>query len=73
MPTRDEKTAFSQLILLRMESQDTDCLEAIVSYCEEAGLEMEVAATLVDDVLKAHLEEAFVKLNYLEKGSKLPI
>jgi hypothetical protein len=73
MPTRDEKTAFSQLILLRMEENDTDCLDAIITYCEEVGLEMEVAATLVDDVLKSHLEEAFVKLNYLDGSGKLPL
>lgn len=73
MPTRDEKNDFSQLILLRMEEQQTDCLDAIVSYCEEVGLEMEVAATLVNDVLKAHLEDAFVELNYIEKSSKLPL
>jgi len=73
MPTRDEKNEFSQLILMRMEEHDTDCLDAIVTYCEEVGLEMEVAATLVNDDLKAFLEDAFVKLNYLEKSGKLPI
>jgi hypothetical protein len=73
MATRDEKNDFSQLILLRMQEHDTDCLDAIVSYCEEVGLEMEVAATLVNDDLKAYLEDAFVKLNYLEKSGKLPI
>jgi hypothetical protein len=56
-----------------MEEHDTDCLDAIVTYCEEVGLEMEVAATLVNDDLKAFLEDAFVKLNYLEKSGKLPI
>ena len=56
-----------------MEENDTDCLDAIITYCEEVGLEMEVAATLVDDVLKSHLEEAFVKLNYLDGSGKLPL
>lgn len=73
MPTREEKNEFSEMILMRMHEQETDCLDAMVTYCEEVGLEMEVAATLVNDILKAHLEEAFAELNYLEKTSKLPI
>jgi len=73
MPTRDEKNDFSEKILIRMTDQNTDCLDAIVTYCDEVGLEMEVAATLVNDVLKAHLEDAFAELNYIEKSSKLPL
>lgn len=73
MPTRDEKNEFSEKILLRMEEYNTDCLDAMVTYCEEVGLEMEVAATLVNEVLKAHLEDAFAELNYIEKSSKLPL
>jgi hypothetical protein len=73
MPTRDEKNDFSEKILLRMVDHNTDALDAMVTYCEEVGLEMEVAASLVNDVLKAHLEEAFVELNYLEKSGKLPL
>ena len=58
---------------MRMQEYNTDCLDAMVTFCEEVGLEMEVAATLVNDALKAHLEEAFAELNYLEKSGKLPI
>jgi hypothetical protein len=73
MPTRDEKNEFSEKILQRMEDLNTDCLDAMVTYCEEIGLEMEVAATLVNDILKAHLEDAFVELNYIERSGKLPL
>lgn len=73
MPTREEKNDFSEMILLRMEEKDTDCLDAIVTYCEEMGLEMEVAASLVNDTLKGHLEIQFAELNYLEKSGKLPL
>jgi hypothetical protein len=73
MPTREEKNEFSEKIMLRMQELRTDCLDAMVTYCEEVGLEMEVAATLVNDVLKEQLEEAFAELNYLEKSSKLPL
>lgn len=73
MPTREEKNDFSEKIMLRMDEFNTDCLDAIVTYCEEEGLEMEVAATLVNDVLKELLQDAFADLNYLEKSSKLPL
>lgn len=73
MPTREEKNEFSEMIILRMEQLQTDCLDAMVTYCEEVGLEMEVAATLVNDTLRGHLENQFMDLNYLEKSSKLPI
>jgi hypothetical protein len=73
MATREEKDEFSTLILLRAEHYNTDCLDAMVTYCEELGLEMEVGATLVNEVLKARLHDEFMELNYLEKSSKLPI
>lgn len=73
MPTREEKNEFSELILTRSETLRTDCLDAMVTYCEEIGLEMEVAATLVNDVLKAKLHDEFMEMNYIEKSSKLPI
>lgn len=73
MPTREEKNEFSELILNRADRLNTDCLDAMVTYCEEIGLEMEVGATLVNDVLKARLQDQFMEMNYLEKSSKLPI
>lgn len=73
MPTREEKNIFSEIILLRAEKLNTDCMDAIVTYCEEIGLEMEVAAALVNEILKARLECEAMELNYIEKSSKLPI
>lgn len=73
MPTRDEKNEFSEKIVLRMQDMNTDCLDAIITYCEENGLEMEVAATLVNDNLKALLEDVFVEMNYLDPSGKLPL
>lgn len=73
MATRDEKDEFSILIIERAARYNTDCLDAMVTYCEESGLEMEAAATLVNEVLKAKLHDEFMALNYLEKSSRLPI
>ena len=56
MPTRDEKNTFSDIIIKRMNILKIDCLDAIISYCEENELEMEVAATLVNDDLKELLK-----------------
>jgi hypothetical protein len=73
MANKDEKNDFSMIILSLAESRKTDCMDAIVTYCEEIGLEMEVAATLVNDVLKARLHDEAMELNYIEKSSKLPL
>ena len=73
MPTREEKNEFSEIILLRAENLRTDCMDAIITYCEEHGLEMEVAAALVNDVLKAKIEIEAMDLNYIEKIDRLPI
>ena len=73
MPTREEKNNFSIMIITRAEKYRIDCLDAIVTYCEEIGLEMEVAATLVNEDLKARLQTEAINLNYLEKTAKLPL
>lgn len=73
MPTRDEKNHFSELILIRAESLRTDHMDAIITYCEEIGLEMEVAAGLINETLRARLAEEAEALNIIEKSGKLPI
>lgn len=73
MATKDEKNEFSEIILKRMRTLNTDCMDAIITYCEEIGLEPEVAASLVNDTLKAYISEHAEELNYLEKTSKLPL
>ena len=73
MPTRDEKNEFSILIMTRAADLRTDHMDALITYCEEIGLEMEVAATLVNDILKAKIHDEAVELNYIEKSGKLPL
>jgi hypothetical protein len=73
MPTREEKDEFSVTVLALAEKHRTDVLDAITTYCSEIGLEMEVAAGLCNEVLKARLHDEFVELNYLEKSGRLPI
>ena len=57
-----------------MANTDYNYIEAIVEYCKQTGLEIEVAATLVNANLKSKLTADAMDLNLLkEKGSRLPI
>ena len=73
MATREERDTFSTLILAKAETLDAAVMETIVTYCEEHGLEVESAASLVNDVLKARIEEEAMFLRYLPRSAKLPL
>jgi hypothetical protein len=73
MATRDEKNTFSAVILTKAERCEADCLDIIVQYCEEVGIEIETAASLINDVLKSKLMEEAQILRYLPRSAKLPI
>jgi hypothetical protein len=65
MASKEEKQSFSTMIEQRADSQQISCLEAIVDYCESSGLELEVAATLLNQNIKTKLEEEAKKLHFL--------
>jgi len=50
-------------------------MEAVVWYCERNNMEVEVAAKLLNAIIKAKIEVEATDLNFLTvpKGSKLPI
>jgi hypothetical protein len=73
MATRDEKNTFSQSIMESANNKHILCLEAIADYCEMNNLEIEVAAELVNDNLKARLEIEAQELRYLPRSARLPI
>ena len=74
MPTKDEMAKFARAIDGLVANTDFNYIEAIVEYCKTTGLEIEVAATLVNANLKAKLTADAMDLNLLkEKGSRLPI
>jgi len=53
---------------------DYTYLEAILEYCKQTGLEIEVAASLVNSSLKIKIESQAMEQNLLKtKTSKLPI
>lgn len=73
MPTRDEKNNFSQNIMETANNNHMMCIEAITCYCEDNNLEIEVAAELINDNLKARIELEAQELRYLPRSARLPI
>lgn len=74
MPTKEEMSRFSKEIEGLVLKTGSNYIEAIIEYCKETGLEIEVAATLINANLKAKLESNAVDLNMIKgKGSRLPI
>lgn len=72
---RDEVIAFSQKIEDIVWDKDVSYMEAIAMYCEETGLEIELAAKLVSATLKAKLRVEAEELHYLPTSNtaRLPI
>ena len=73
MPNKDEIANFSTIIEKIADNQKMHCLDAIVQYCDETGLEVEVAATLISLKLKSRIQEEAQSINLLKKSARLPI
>lgn len=74
MPTKDEMMKFARSIEGLVANTDYTYLEAITEYCKDTGLEIEVAATLINQNLKSKIENEAMDNNMLKvKGSRLPI
>ena len=50
-----------------------DHMDAITSYCERNNLEIEVAASLINDSLKSIIEGEAMELRFLPRGGRLPL
>ena len=74
MATKDEMAKFAKAIDALVARTDYTYIEAIVEYCKETGLEIEMAASLVNANLKSKIENDAMDNNMLkEKGSRLPL
>lgn len=74
MPTKEEMKNFAKAIDEYVAKTDYTYIEAIVEYCNETGLEIEVAATLINSNLKSKIENDALDRNLLkEKSSRLPL
>jgi hypothetical protein len=72
MPTKEEMLKFARAIEKMVAETDYNHMEAIVEYCKETGMEIELAATLVNSNLKSKLESDAQDLNLLPKSARLP-
>lgn len=73
MPTKNEIQEFSDLINVLAEKEKMSRMDAIVHHCQQTGLEIDVASTLVSSALKSKIREEAQELNLLKKSSKLPV
>ena len=73
MATREEKNNFSMMIMNMALEERIDHMDAVTTYCERNNLEIEVAASLINDSLKSIIQSEAMDLRYLPRGSKLPI
>jgi len=73
MASREEKNNFSMMIMEMAINEKIDHMDAITTYCDRNNLEIEVAATLINDALKSIIQGEAMELRYLPRGGKLPI
>ena len=73
MPTKTEINEFSLLIENVSYEENLSYMDSIIYHCEQTGMEIEVASTLLTSVLKAKIREEAEQVNLLKKTSKLPI
>jgi hypothetical protein len=75
MPTKDEMTTFSLNIETLVSKKNIPYMDAIIMYCEESGLEVELAAKLISGALKSKIQIEAEDLNFLPKSNttKLPL
>jgi hypothetical protein len=73
MPSKEEQLEFSTYIENLALDEALGFMDAICHYCKETGLEIEVAATLINAPLKSKIKIEAEELNLLKKTSRLPI
>jgi len=74
MPTKEEQKKFAFTIDTMAATNRTNYLETIVDYCNQTGLEIEVASALINKNLKKKIENEAADKNLLKvKSAKLPI
>jgi hypothetical protein len=73
MATKEEKNNFSIAIEEIALTRRVSYIEAITEYCDQIAMEVELAATLVNENLKSKIEAEAQQLRYLPRSSRLPI
>lgn len=73
MATREEKNSFCITIEELSQELNLSFIDTITHYCELNGLEVEVAATLINENLKSKIEAEAQTLRFIQRTSRLPI
>ena len=73
MPTKNEIAEFSDLIVVESALWKMTIMDTVVAHCENSGMEIDVASSLLSSALKAQIREEAEGLNLLKKSNKLPI
>lgn len=72
-PKLDEMEKFSKRIIELVEKDNIGYIDAITEYCQDVGLEMEVAAKLITPFIVSKITEEAMSNNLIEKIPVLPI
>jgi CheY-specific phosphatase CheX len=73
VPTKTEINEFSEMISKSVSEMGGTHMDAIIHHCEQTGMEVDVASSLISSALKAKIREEAQDLNLLKKSSKLPL
>ena len=73
MATKDEIAEFSTKIQELVNETRMGYMDSIVHYCEQTGMEINVASTLISSAMKSKIREEAQDLNLLKRSSKLPL
>lgn len=75
MPSKDEMNTFSMAIETIAKKKSISYMDSILEYCNETGLEVELAAKLISGSLKAKIKLEAEDLHFLPKSNtaKLPV
>ena len=73
MANREEKNNFSMMIMNLAINENIDHMDAVTTYCERHNLEIEIAASMINDSLKSIIEGEAMELRFLPRGSQLPL
>ena len=73
MANLEEKNQFSMTIMEMAINEKIDHMDAITTYCERNNLEIEMAASLINDSLKSIIEGEAMELRFIPRSGRLPI
>jgi hypothetical protein len=73
MPTKNEISEFSEKIVELAQQTGLTMMDSIIQYCDDTGLEIDVASTLISSALKSKIREEAQEMNLLKKTARLPV